>query len=188
MYRTTPHATTGECPSVLLNGRKLRTRLDLMMPSVEQYVQRGQQKIMDRTAKDSCREFQIGDKVSARNFGLGSKWKDGVVQEVLGSQHYRVNMGEDSWKRHIDQLIGSSVPNSLLKDNQNPVEVPVVVPNIPGMSVSVNNPSHVPVNDPSPMVTQTKSDTSVSKQAPGPVRVSSRVKNVPGHLKDFVLK
>ena len=37
-YRITPHATTGESPSVLLYGRKLHTRLDLYRPSVADNV------------------------------------------------------------------------------------------------------------------------------------------------------
>jgi len=32
-YRITPHSTTGESPSTLLMGRRLRTRLDLVLPS-----------------------------------------------------------------------------------------------------------------------------------------------------------
>ena len=35
VYRNTPHSTTGEAPSLQLMGRRLRTRLDLLIPSVE---------------------------------------------------------------------------------------------------------------------------------------------------------
>ena len=37
-YRITPHSTTGESPSMLLMGRQLRTRLDLLRPSVKDHV------------------------------------------------------------------------------------------------------------------------------------------------------
>ncbi|KAL1476929.1 hypothetical protein MTO96_036141 [Rhipicephalus appendiculatus] len=37
-YRNTPQATTAEAPSVLLLGRRLRTRLDLVRPSVNDTV------------------------------------------------------------------------------------------------------------------------------------------------------
>ncbi len=38
-YRVTPHSTTGQSPSMLLMGRQLRTRLDLMRPtSIAKYV------------------------------------------------------------------------------------------------------------------------------------------------------
>ena len=91
-YRTTPHATTGESPSMLLYGRKLRTCLDLMMPSVEKHVEKGQQRTMDSTASRGCREFNIGDRVQARNYGQGSKWDGGVIKKVLGSRHYDVHI------------------------------------------------------------------------------------------------
>ena len=39
VYRNTPHSTTGERPSLLLMGRRLHTRLDLLTPSVEKHVQ-----------------------------------------------------------------------------------------------------------------------------------------------------
>ena len=34
VYRNTPHSTTAESPSMLLMDRRLRTRLDLLTPSV----------------------------------------------------------------------------------------------------------------------------------------------------------
>ncbi|KAL1446533.1 hypothetical protein MTO96_028799 [Rhipicephalus appendiculatus] len=37
-----PHATTGEAPAMLLVGRRLRTRLDLVRPSIEEHVARRQ--------------------------------------------------------------------------------------------------------------------------------------------------
>ena len=39
VYRTTPHSTTGEPPSLLLIGRRLRNRLDLLTTSAEKYVE-----------------------------------------------------------------------------------------------------------------------------------------------------
>jgi transposase InsO family protein len=39
IYRNTPHSTTGETPSMLLMGRRLRTRLDLMLPSVTKVLE-----------------------------------------------------------------------------------------------------------------------------------------------------
>jgi transposase InsO family protein len=42
-YRVTPHATTGVTPSELLQGRKLRTQLDLVRPDVNRRVHCRQQ-------------------------------------------------------------------------------------------------------------------------------------------------
>ena len=37
-YRNTPHSTIGMIPAELLMGRKLRSRLDLVKPNLQQYV------------------------------------------------------------------------------------------------------------------------------------------------------
>ena len=42
-YRITPHTTTGIAPAELLMRRKLRSRLDMLKPQVEQVVQNKQQ-------------------------------------------------------------------------------------------------------------------------------------------------
>ena len=105
VYRNTPHSTTGEPPSLLLMGRRLRTRLDLLTPSVEKHVEARQyQTMISRTAKRGLRQFNAGDPVLARNYGRGEKWMQGVITEVLGSRHYVVDVSGSLWKRHVDQL------------------------------------------------------------------------------------
>ena len=106
VYRTTPHSTTGEPPSLLLMGRRLRNRLDLLTPSLETSVEARQYSTMvSRTAHRGLRKFNAGDSVLAQNFGRGAKWVRGVVTEVLGSRHYIVKVAGNLWKRHIDQLL-----------------------------------------------------------------------------------
>ena len=106
VYRNTPHSTTGEAPSLLLMGRRLRTRLDLLIPSVEKHVEARQYSSMvNRTAKRGLRQFHAGDAVLASNYGRGEKWIPGVVTEVLGSRHYMVEVFGNLWKRHVDQLL-----------------------------------------------------------------------------------
>ena len=93
VYRTTPHSTTGEPPSLLLMGRRLRNRLDLLTPSLETHVEACQYSTMvSRTAHRGFRKFNAGDSVLARNFGREGKWVRGVVTEVLGSRHYIVKV------------------------------------------------------------------------------------------------
>ena len=105
VYRNTPHSTTGEPPSVLLMGRRLRTRLELLKPSVEKHVEARQFSSMTRrTADRGVRQFFAGDAVLARNYGRGDKWLPGVVSSVLGSRHYMVKVSGILWKRHVDQL------------------------------------------------------------------------------------
>ena len=91
VYRTTPHSTTGEPPSLLLIGRRLRNRLDLLTTSAEKYVEARQYiTLLSRNAHRGFRTFSAGDSVVATNFGRGGKWVSGVVTEVLGSRHYIV--------------------------------------------------------------------------------------------------
>ena len=110
VYRNTPHSTTGEPPSLLLMGRRLCTRLDLLTPSVEKHVEAHQYTTMiSRTAKRGLRQFNAGDPVLARNYGRGEKWMQGVITEVLGSRHYVVDVSGSLWKRHVDQLLSRPV-------------------------------------------------------------------------------
>ena len=86
-------------------GRRLRTRLELLKPSVEKHVEARQFSSMTRrTADRGVRQFFAGDAVLARNYGRGDKWLPGVVSSVLGSRHYMVEVSGILWKRHVDQL------------------------------------------------------------------------------------
>ena len=90
----------------MLMGRRLRTRLDLRIPSVEKHVEARQYSTMvGPTAHRGLRQFHAGDPVLARNYGKGEKWMRGVITEVLGSRHYMVEVSGNLWKRHVDQLL-----------------------------------------------------------------------------------
>ena len=83
-------------------GRRLHSRLDLLIPSVEKHAEARQYSSMvNRTAKRGLRHFHASDKILARNYGRGEKWIPGVVTEVLGSRHYMVEVlvtfGSDVW-------------------------------------------------------------------------------------------
>ena len=101
VYRNTPHTTTGEAPSVLLMGKKLRTCLDLVLSSVEEHVKKQQYKVLERNGNRSIRSFT---KV-VRNYQGKEKWIRGEITEVLGLRHYMVKVPGGVWKRHIDQLL-----------------------------------------------------------------------------------
>ena len=68
-YRTTPHSTTGSTPATLFLNRHVRTRLDLLHPSVSQHVESAQAKQKqqhDIHSRD--RSFIVGQRILARNF------------------------------------------------------------------------------------------------------------------------
>ena len=55
-------------------GRRLRTRLDLLIPSVEKHVEARQySSMLNRTAKRGLRHFHAGDAVLARTYGKGQR-------------------------------------------------------------------------------------------------------------------
>ena len=72
-------------PSELLQGRRIRTRLDLLKPSVTERVEQRQlqQKLShDNTAHRMC--FSKGETVYVQNFRTGEKWMPAIVQKVTG--------------------------------------------------------------------------------------------------------
>ena len=110
-YRNTPHSTTGESPTMLLIGRRLRTRLDLLTPSVHKHVEAKPHAVVEQTSDRQLRNLQVGNQLWPETTWKeeSEKWMQGIVTQVLGSRHYMVNIQGQLWKRHIDQLIRSSV-------------------------------------------------------------------------------
>ena len=104
IYRTTPHTTTGESPSMLLMKRKLRTRLDLLKPSVKCHVENKQNSIAEQTVHRRLRKFNEGESRMVRNYGRGEKWLPGKISKILVTRNYMVQVRGQSWKRHVDQL------------------------------------------------------------------------------------
>ena len=96
-YRLTPQSTTGMSPSQLLLGRRIRSRLDLLAPSVREKVEHRQlqQKIVHDKLKVR-KAFEKGEKVYARNFGTntGQKWIPGEIEEVTGPVSVMVKLGD----------------------------------------------------------------------------------------------
>ena len=110
-YRTTPQSTTGVTPSELLQGRRIRTRLDLLKPNVNKRVEYHQ--FQQKLAHDSSarkRNFERGDMVFAHSFGTGSKWLPSVIQEVTGPVSFLVKLQDGRLvRRHQDHLICQAV-------------------------------------------------------------------------------
>ena len=82
-YRNTPHSTTGEEPSQLFLGRRLRTRLDdLLKPDLRLKISNRQ---IDQTVTKGgavTREFSIGQTVIARNYTGSTKWVPGIIRTL----------------------------------------------------------------------------------------------------------
>lgn len=110
-YRNTPHATTKECPASLMMGRRLRSRLDLVRPSMSSEVQHRQ--FQGTLYKRSCaRTFNVGSAVLVRNYRGPPKWLKGVIVSQSGPVSFQVKVstrtGTQIWRRHHDQLLASN--------------------------------------------------------------------------------
>ena len=106
-YRTTPHSTTGLSPAELLLGRRPRSLLTLMQPTISSRVQN--QQVRQKRAHDihaKTRHFSVDDSVFIRNFGSsGQRWLPGVITEVRGPQSFCVELADGRIvRRHIDHV------------------------------------------------------------------------------------
>jgi hypothetical protein len=112
MYRVTPQATTGLSPAELLFNRKVRTRLDLVMPCVEGRVEQRQMQQKLHHDRLAVRTFTVGQTVNVKNFARGSKWLPGVVVQVTGPLSYMVKLQDGRViKRHVDHIL-SGIPGA----------------------------------------------------------------------------
>ncbi|CAF1460993.1 unnamed protein product [Adineta ricciae] len=107
-YRTTPHATTGQTPAELFLKRPLRTVLDLLRPNYAEATRLAHNRYQvnfDKKSKE--RYFTEGDKVLVRDFRASStktQWKPGSLIHRQGSRLWLVKVGDQTWRRHENQL------------------------------------------------------------------------------------
>ncbi|XP_048484533.1 uncharacterized protein K02A2.6-like [Plutella xylostella] len=127
-YRNTEHATTGQSPSMLLQGRRLRTRLDALRADVGGRVSRMQRRQLGGAASGATnREIHAGEDVWYRQYLRGEKWEPGKVINKLGPKNMEVRGIDGSQvHRHVDQLRRRS-RNSLVFPAKDKQENPNVV-------------------------------------------------------------
>ena len=82
-YRTTPHSAISCASAKLLFGRRLKTALDIIKPSLSNNMEKNR-KMICRAQNRRMREFSNGQEVFIRNFGVGSRWISGVIVNSSG--------------------------------------------------------------------------------------------------------
>ncbi|KAF8568795.1 hypothetical protein P879_07405 [Paragonimus westermani] len=82
-------------------GRKIHTRFDNVRPSPLTSVN---EEVHGASYAQCIRRFGIGNSVLARDFRRQHKWTPGVISKRNGKVIYEVSVGEDTWKRHTNQL------------------------------------------------------------------------------------
>ena len=127
-YQVTPQATTGIAPAELLMGRRLRTHLDLLFPTIRERVRNNQWTQKENSDKLSrSRHFTPGHIVMGRNFMTGPKWVPGIVVECEGNSNMKMRLDDGRlWRRHVDHVVTAQVVSE--RNLQDAVESPAVPP------------------------------------------------------------
>ena len=99
---------TGVSPAELLFGWE--STKSLLRPDVSTTVQDRQASYKQHHDKKSReRHFQLGQSVLVENNRPEPKWVVGTVLEMLGDILYRVQVGTQVWKRHVHQLLQTTI-------------------------------------------------------------------------------
>jgi len=195
-YRNTTRPATGKSPAELMFARNLRTRLDLLLPTENEYIENEHVPTF----------FNVGKRVSCRNYVGKDKWIFRNVIERIGKLLYKIKLDDGRiWKKHVNQIraIGKNTPAKLtdcvifsdapIVDNtpavefENPVQqVPPVEPErIQGLHQQI-----VPEEAPAPQNSPIQApQVGPAEGAAEPVvatpKRTMRPRNVPKHLKDY---
>ena len=135
-YRRIPFAS-GLSPSELLNGRRIRTKIDTLVPSIPHLLQGRQSKQASKhsNTKDSEvvskveHHYSLGDPCYALYFGprrdRDPRWVPAIVTKVHGTRsvNVRVIPRGPTWRRHLDQLR----PRYGSDQDDDPCEIPTSV-------------------------------------------------------------
>ena len=135
-YRRIPFAS-GLSPSELLNGRRIRTKIDTLVPSIPHLLQGRQSRQASKhsNAEDSEvvskveHHYSLGDPCYALYFGprrdRDPRWVPAIVTKVHGTRsvNVRVIPRGPTWRRHLDQLR----PRYGSDQDDDPCEIPTSV-------------------------------------------------------------
>ena len=135
-YRRIPFAS-GLSPSELLNGRRIRTKIDTLVPSIPHLLQGRQSRQASKhsNAEDSEvvskveHHYSLGDPCYALYFGprrdRDPRWVPAIVTKVHGTRsvNLRVIPRGPTWRRHLDQLL----PRYGSDQDDDPCEMPTSV-------------------------------------------------------------
>lgn len=97
-YRRSVHPATGRSPAMMMFGRQIRSRLDVMMP-VEKQINKSHE------CNQPKPKFDIADRVAVRDYLTKNKWQFGRIIEKVGALHFQVQLDDGRvWKRHMEQI------------------------------------------------------------------------------------
>jgi hypothetical protein len=93
-------------PSELMWGRRLSSKLDMVLPDAELKSQEAQDRQKwSHDSHSADRHFGVNDTVYVRNYGVGQQWLSGRVVGLQGLAMYRVRLDSNHVIiRHVNQL------------------------------------------------------------------------------------
>jgi len=101
-YRRTPHTTTGENLAILLMGRNIRTRLDVLKPNIRKRMEEKQQDQQLTSNHSPTRKLDVGQTVVARDYRGVNRWLPGVITSHSGPLSYEVKVAPNTvWWRNF---------------------------------------------------------------------------------------
>ena len=135
-YRKIPFAS-GLSPSELLNGRRIRIKIDTLVPSIPHLLQGRQSRQASKhsNAEDSEvvskveHHYSLGDPCYGLYFGprrdRDPRWVPAIVTKVHGTRSVNVQIipRGPTWRRHLDQLR----PRYGSDQDDDPCEIPMSV-------------------------------------------------------------
>ena len=156
-------------------GRRLRSQLDLLHPDSLCKASATQDKQQQKALHQSPRNFNINDKVYARNYYGPERWVEARVIKATGPVSYVVETRSGTQlRRHIDQLCKQYPGNQLgqseeaqgdISDESVPIEDLPNWQNTPGSDA-------VPVDTTTAPMTRTARTAPTTRAAAAPTRRS----------------
>lgn len=100
--RSAVHSTTGVSPAERQFNRKMRTRLDLLKPTVRERVDSNQERQRRYFRGNRYVNFSPNEDIVAKDYSTNS-WREAVVEERCSLVTYTVRTNDNRlWKRHVD--------------------------------------------------------------------------------------
>lgn len=183
-YRRAIHSTTGKSPAMMMFGRQIRNRLDLMIPN--------QHTKPDQKQPDVNKQFESNDRVAVRDYLSKDKWQFGIVDKRMGKLHYDVKLDDGrQWKRHVDQMrkVGENIQANdqrvQVNSNATPISSESIVEKAPDPKTAENKcdgeSTESSINHTLPNPSLPPADLGVPIVEEG-LRRSTRIKNPPNRL------
>ena len=187
-YRATPHSATNCTPAELLFGRRLRTALDIIKPSLSNNMEKNRNDMICRPLNIRMREFSNGQEVFIRNFGVGSRWISGMTLNSSGPMTWLIKLEDGKTViRHADHIRRRYIQNNdetFQEFEKNEINDNLQLLDSTVMPNQSNYPQTAEPTEPTQELDNSNSPSEEISETP--LRRSSRIRNRLKYLQDYV--